>query len=35
MLIDRSYPARVGLVPVVETEDGAKIARVFYHLMQN
>ena len=35
MLIDRSYPARVGLVPVVETEDGAKIARVFYYLTQN
>ena len=35
MLIDRSYPARVGLVPVVETEDGAKMARVFYYLTQN
>ena len=35
MLINRSYPVRLGIVPVVETEDGAKMARLFYYLMQN
>jgi UDP-glucose:glycoprotein glucosyltransferase len=35
MLIDRSYPTRIGFVPVVETEDGVKMARVFYYLTQN
>ncbi|KAF8268079.1 UDP-glucose:Glycoprotein glucosyltransferase-domain-containing protein [Lactarius quietus] len=34
MIIDRSYPARVGLVPIVETEEGAKMARVFYYLTE-
>ena len=35
MLIDRSYPTRIGFVPVVETEDGMKMARIFYYLTQN
>jgi len=35
MLIDRSYPVRFGLVPIIETEDGAKMAKVFYYLVQN
>jgi UDP-glucose:glycoprotein glucosyltransferase len=35
MLVDRSYPTRIGFVPIVETEDGAKMARVFYYLTQN
>ena len=35
MLIDRSYLTRIGFVPVVETEDGMKMARVFCYLTQN
>ncbi|KAH9162492.1 UDP-glucose:glycoprotein glucosyltransferase-domain-containing protein [Lactarius sanguifluus] len=35
MLIDRSYPIRLGIVPIVETEEGARMARVFYYLMEN
>src|SRR6266404_390887 len=35
MLISRSYPVRVGVVPIVGTEEGAKMARVFYYLTQN
>jgi UDP-glucose:glycoprotein glucosyltransferase len=35
MLVDRSYPTRIGFVPIVETEDGAKMAKVFYYLTQN
>ena len=35
MLINRSYPVRLGIVPIVETEEGAKMARVFYYLTQN
>ena len=35
MLIDRSYPTRIGFVPIVETEDSVKMARVFYYLTQN
>jgi hypothetical protein len=35
MLVDRSYPTRIGFVPVVETEDGVKMARVFYYLTQS
>ena len=35
MLIDRLYPVRFGIVPVVETEEGAKMAKVFYYLVQN
>jgi UDP-glucose:glycoprotein glucosyltransferase len=35
MLIDRLFPVRFGIVPIVETEDGVKMAKVFYHLVQN
>src|SRR6266404_95117 len=35
MMISRSYPVRVGVVPIVGTEEGAKMARVFYYLTQN
>ncbi|KAI9428853.1 UDP-glucose:glycoprotein glucosyltransferase-domain-containing protein [Lactarius indigo] len=35
MLIQRSYPIRLGIVPVVETEEGARMARVFYYLTEN
>lgn len=35
MLIDRSYPMHIGFIPVVETEDGMKMVRVFYSLTQD
>ncbi|KAH9024388.1 UDP-glucose:glycoprotein glucosyltransferase-domain-containing protein [Lactarius pseudohatsudake] len=35
MLIDRSYPIRLGIVPIVETEEGTRMARVFYYLTEN
>jgi len=35
VLIDRSYPTRMGFVPIVETEDGVKMARALYYLTQN
>lgn len=35
MLIHRSYPVRFGIVPIIETEEGAKMAKVFYYLVQN
>ena len=35
MLINRSYPTCIGFVPIVETEDGVKMARVFCYLTQN
>lgn len=35
MLIDHSYPVRFGIVPIVETEEGLKMAKMFYHLTQN
>jgi hypothetical protein len=35
MLIDHLYPVRFGIVPVVETEEGVKMAKVFYYLVQN
>lgn len=31
-LIERGYPFRFGLVPIIETEDSLKIARLFYWL---
>jgi len=34
-LIDQSYPVRFGIVPIVETEEGLKMAKVFYYLTQN
>ncbi|KAJ7130733.1 glycosyltransferase family 24 protein [Mycena crocata] len=30
-IISRSFPFRFGIVPLAETEDGAKMARLFYH----
>jgi UDP-glucose:glycoprotein glucosyltransferase len=35
MLIDHSYPVRFGIVPIVETEEGLKMAKIFYYLTQN
>jgi UDP-glucose:glycoprotein glucosyltransferase len=35
MLIDHSYPVRFGIVPIVESEEGVKMAKVFYYLVQN
>jgi hypothetical protein len=35
MLIDRMVPVRFGIVPIVETEDSVKMAKVFYYLVQN
>ena len=35
MLIDHSYPVRFGIVPIVENEEGLKMAKMFYYLTQN
>ena len=35
MLIDRSFPVRFGIVPTLETEDGVRMAKLFYYLGQN
>ncbi|KAI9511020.1 UDP-glucose:glycoprotein glucosyltransferase-domain-containing protein [Russula earlei] len=35
MLIDRSYPVRFGIIPIIETEESVKMAKVFYYLVQN
>jgi hypothetical protein len=35
MLVDRLFPVRFGIVPIVETEEGVKMAKVFYYLVQN
>jgi UDP-glucose:glycoprotein glucosyltransferase len=35
MLIDRLFPVRFGIVPIVETEDSVKMAKVFYYMVQN
>ena len=35
MLIDRLFPVRFGIVPIVETEDSVNMAKVFYFLAQN
>lgn len=35
MFIDRLFPVRFGIVPIVETEDSVKMAKVFYFLVQN
>ncbi|KAI5117547.1 hypothetical protein M0805_004373 [Coniferiporia weirii] len=32
-IINRGFPIRFGVVPSVETEDGRKMARLFYHLI--
>ncbi|KAF9027018.1 hypothetical protein BDZ89DRAFT_1102004 [Hymenopellis radicata] len=34
-IIDRNFPFRFGVVPSLETEDGAKMARLFYFLLEN
>lgn len=34
-IIDRNFPLRFGVVPIVETEDGIRMARLFYHLVRN
>ncbi|KAJ3001154.1 hypothetical protein NUW54_g6613 [Trametes sanguinea] len=34
-LINRGLPFRWGVVPLVETEDGARMARLFYYLVDN
>ncbi|TFK19735.1 hypothetical protein FA15DRAFT_759842 [Coprinopsis marcescibilis] len=34
-IIERGLPFRFGVVPIVETEDGKKMARLFYHLIKN
>ncbi|CDO68442.1 Glycosyltransferase Family 24 protein [Trametes cinnabarina] len=34
-LINRGLPFRWGVVPLVETEDGARMARLFYYLLEN
>jgi hypothetical protein len=38
MLIDpprAPYPVHFGLVPIVKTEEGVKMAKVFYYMVQN
>jgi Thioredoxin-like domain len=35
LLIDRSFPVRLGIVPIVETDEGVKMAKMFYYLVQN
>ncbi len=35
MLIDRLFPARIGIVPIVESEDSVKMTKIFYYLAQN
>src|SRR6201996_7229612 len=35
MLIDRLFPVRFGIIPIVESEEGVKMAKVFYYLVQN
>ncbi|KAK7462762.1 killer toxin resistant protein [Stygiomarasmius scandens] len=34
-IIDRGFPFRFGVAPIVETEDGQKMARLFYYLVRN
>ncbi|EIN08165.1 glycosyltransferase family 24 protein [Punctularia strigosozonata HHB-11173 SS5] len=33
-IINRNFPLRFGVVPMVETEDGEKMAKIFYYLIQ-
>lgn len=35
MLVDSYCPTRISFVPIVETRDSMKMARVFYYLEQN
>ncbi|TCD67335.1 hypothetical protein EIP91_000256 [Steccherinum ochraceum] len=34
-IINRSFPFRFGVVPIVETEEGLQMARLFYWLIEN
>ncbi|KIM46645.1 glycosyltransferase family 24 protein [Hebeloma cylindrosporum] len=34
-IISREFPLRFGLVPVAETQDGKKMAKLFYYLIKN
>ncbi|PCH34985.1 glycosyltransferase family 24 protein [Wolfiporia cocos MD-104 SS10] len=34
-ILTRSFPFRWGIVPIVETEEGARMARLFYYLMEH
>ncbi|KAF5386468.1 hypothetical protein D9757_005906 [Collybiopsis confluens] len=34
-IIERGFPFRFGIVPIVETEDGIKMARLVYFLLEN
>ena len=34
-LINRGLAFRWGVAPIVETEDGARMARLFYHILEN
>lgn len=34
-IVSRGYPFSMGMVPLVWDEDGAKMARLFYHLIEN
>ncbi|KAF8069177.1 glycosyltransferase family 24 protein [Lyophyllum atratum] len=34
-IINRNFPLRFGVVPSAETEDGIRMARLFYHLVRN
>ncbi|KAJ3728096.1 hypothetical protein DFJ43DRAFT_1085879 [Lentinula guzmanii] len=34
-IIERGFPFRFGVVPIVETEDGARMARLIYFLLNN
>ncbi|KAF5330129.1 hypothetical protein D9611_010543 [Ephemerocybe angulata] len=33
-ILERKLPFRFGVVPIAETEDGTKMARLFYHLIE-
>ncbi|KAJ7222294.1 UDP-glucose:glycoprotein glucosyltransferase-domain-containing protein [Mycena pura] len=34
-IISRNFPFRFGIVPLAETENGAKMAKLFYHAVRN
>ncbi|THV04765.1 glycosyltransferase family 24 protein [Dendrothele bispora CBS 962.96] len=34
-IVERGFPFRFGVAPLVETEDGKKMARLFYYLVRN
>lgn len=33
-IVQRQFPFRFGVVPLVDTEDGARMARLFYYLIE-